>query len=80
LIFHFSKSFARRDHLRSIELRIQKIWEENEVFKVEKQVDSDGIPVPKFMVTFPYPYMNGRLHLVGILSFSFTCESNIFRY
>jgi len=50
------------------------------VFKVEKQVDSDGIPVPKFMVTFPYPYMNGRLHLVGILSFSFTCESNIFRY
>ena len=25
--------------------------------------DADGKPVPKFLVTFPYPYMNGRLHL-----------------
>ena len=26
-------------------------------------VDASGAPRPKFMVTFPYPYMNGRLHL-----------------
>lgn len=25
--------------------------------------NEDGSPKPKFMVTFPYPYMNGRLHL-----------------
>ena len=25
--------------------------------------NADGSPKPKFMVTFPYPYMNGRLHL-----------------
>jgi leucyl-tRNA synthetase len=25
--------------------------------------DAEGKPVPKYLVTFPYPYMNGRLHL-----------------
>ena len=25
--------------------------------------DADGNPKPKFLATFPYPYMNGRLHL-----------------
>jgi leucyl-tRNA synthetase len=52
------KSFARRDHIRSIEIRVQKKWQENKVN--EANVD---ITKPKFFVTFPYPYMNGRLHL-----------------
>ena len=25
--------------------------------------DAEGNPKPKYMATFPYPYMNGRLHL-----------------
>lgn len=29
----------------------------------EPLYNEDGSPKPKFMVTFPYPYMNGRLHL-----------------
>lgn len=29
----------------------------------EPLYNEDGSPKPKFMATFPYPYMNGRLHL-----------------
>lgn len=52
------KSFARRDHLREIEIRLQKKWKDTRVF--ESSVDPTK---GKFFVTFPYPYMNGRLHL-----------------
>ena len=52
------KSFARRDHLRDIEKRVQAQWEEKKVYEVNTDPSRE-----KFMVTFPYPYMNGRLHL-----------------
>ena len=52
------KSFARRDHLREIEVRIQKQWESNRVYDVNLDTSK-----PKFFLNFPYPYMNGRLHL-----------------
>uniref|UniRef100_A0A1I7YB78 leucine--tRNA ligase n=1 Tax=Steinernema glaseri TaxID=37863 RepID=A0A1I7YB78_9BILA len=45
--------------LREQEERIQKMWEDAKVF--EQDAADDGSP--KYMVTFPYPYMNGRLHL-----------------
>eukprot|EP01041_Mallomonas_annulata_P005685 gene5685-11472_t len=57
------KSFARRDHIRSNELQIQKKWAESKVYQTERKVDENGQPRPKYLVTFPYPYMNGRLHL-----------------
>ncbi|KAK6739724.1 hypothetical protein RB195_008304 [Necator americanus] len=41
------------------EAEIQKLWEENKAF--EKDASDDD--APKYLVTFPYPYMNGRLHL-----------------
>lgn len=52
------RSFARRDHLREIEIHMQAQWEASKIF--EPSVDESK---EKFMVTFPYPYMNGRLHL-----------------
>eukprot|EP01038_Epipyxis_sp_PR26KG_P005664 gene5664-7821_t len=52
------KSFARRDHLRDIEQRIQDKWANKKTF--EANYDESK---PKYMITFPYPYMNGRLHL-----------------
>ena len=52
------KSFARRDHLREVEIAVQKKWEEEKVFEVNPE---DGRE--KFFLNFPYPYMNGRLHL-----------------
>ena len=52
------KSFTRRDHLRSTEIRIQQKWAQEKTY--EANVDKNR---EKFLVTFPYPYMNGRLHL-----------------
>jgi len=52
------KSFKRRDDLRANEIAVQKKWAEEKVFEVDPE---DGRE--KFFLNFPYPYMNGRLHL-----------------
>lgn len=57
------KSFVRRDNLLELQQFAQKKWEEEKVFETERKVDENGNECPKFLVTFPYPYMNGRLHL-----------------
>lgn len=57
------QSFARRDHLREHEKAAQKKWAEEKIFEVQPEFNEDGSSKPKFLVTFPYPYMNGRLHL-----------------
>lgn len=49
--------------MRENEKRIQAKWEAERVFETQRRYNADGTPAPKFMVTFPYPYMNGRLHL-----------------
>ncbi|KAK1295493.1 hypothetical protein QJS10_CPA16g00236 [Acorus calamus] len=56
------KSFARRDQLLSIQDKVQKKWEEHGVFKAESRPNppKEG---EKFFGNFPYPYMNGSLHL-----------------
>ncbi|GMS90602.1 hypothetical protein PENTCL1PPCAC_12777 [Pristionchus entomophagus] len=40
------------------EAEIQKRWEDAKVFEAAAEENR-----PKYLVTFPYPYMNGRLHL-----------------
>jgi len=57
------KSFARRDHLRAIEADVQRRWAAARTFESDAPIDADNKAKPKYMVTFPYPYMNGRLHL-----------------
>ncbi|KAG5179721.1 leucyl-tRNA synthetase [Tribonema minus] len=57
------KSFARRNHLCDIADKAQAKWREEKIFETRAKYDADGRPLPKFLVTFPYPYMNGRLHL-----------------
>lgn len=52
------KSFVRRDHLRSNEKYAQSKWERLRAFEANADPSRE-----KFYVTFPYPYMNGRLHL-----------------
>lgn len=52
------KGTTKRDALRSNEIDVQAMWER------EKAFEADPIPgQPKFMVTFPYPYSNGHLHI-----------------
>jgi tRNA synthetases class I (I, L, M and V) len=49
---------GKRDALRANEIEVQKQWEDAKVF--EADVDSTK---EHFLVTFPYPYSNGHLHL-----------------
>jgi len=57
------KSTARRDKLRSFEIYSQNKWKTCKVNEAQGLYDEDQKKQPKFLVTFPYPYMNGRLHL-----------------
>lgn len=59
------KSFARRDHLREIEMKAQKKWADEKVYEVTYEPGR-----PKYFLNFPYPYMNGRLHLGHAFSFT----------
>ena len=54
------QSFARRDKLRAIDVTMQAKWEKDKIFETDH---TKTAPNGKFMATFPYPYMNGRLHL-----------------
>ncbi|KAI4315242.1 hypothetical protein L6164_028072 [Bauhinia variegata] len=63
------KSFARRDRLREIEVKVQKWWEEDDVFRAEPCTKPPE-PGEKFFGNFPFPYMNGYLHLGHAFSLS----------
>lgn len=53
-----SKGTAKRDALRSNEVAVQKMWEEKGAFEANPDTNAES-----FMVTFPYPYSNGHLHI-----------------
>ena len=55
--------FARLESLLKNEAAVQAKWAKEGTFCSDPEFRADGSPKPKFMVTFPYPYMNGRLHL-----------------
>jgi leucyl-tRNA synthetase len=59
-----SKELQRRvDRIKLIELEVQRLWDKLKPYEV------DPIPgKPKKLVTFPYPYMNGPLHVGHALS------------
>ena len=52
------KRFAKRDALRANELEIQAKWEKMKAFESDYDEKRD-----KFIVTFPFPYSNGHLHI-----------------
>eukprot|EP00727_Mastigamoeba_balamuthi_P001131 m51a1_g11014 putative leucyl-trna synthetase (1104) ;mRNA; r:382753-386680 len=54
------KSTAKRDKLRKIELDVQKEWEQARLYEANAPANTEQ---PKYFVTFPFPYMNGCLHL-----------------
>lgn len=63
------KSFARRDRLLEIESQVQKWWSERDIFRADPR-DSPPKPGEKFFGNFPFPYMNGYLHLGHAFSLS----------
>jgi leucyl-tRNA synthetase len=56
--------FPKRDFLVNVELNCQKLWQEQKLFQ------ADYCDREKYMVAFPYPYMNGKLHLGHTFSLS----------
>ena len=65
-----SKGTAKRDALRANEHRVQALWEEQGTFEVNPDTSKES-----FMVTFPYPYSNGNLHI----GHAFSMTKAIFR-
>ena len=62
------KGTARRDQLHRIEEKAQAKWDKANAFEVDAPEGKwDG---GKFFTTFPYPYMNGKLHLGHAFSLS----------
>jgi leucyl-tRNA synthetase len=74
------KSSRRKDFLVSIEKEMQEKWEAEKIYEANapqgfnpENYDFDAKNAGKFFTTFPYPYMNGRLHLGHGFSMS-KCE------
>lgn len=53
------KGTAKRDALRANEIQVQAMWEREKAF----EANADGTDEESFLVTFPYPYSNGHLHI-----------------
>ncbi|XP_005996155.1 leucine--tRNA ligase, cytoplasmic isoform X2 [Latimeria chalumnae] len=68
------KGTAKVDFLKKIEKEIQQKWESGKVFEVDVFDPKSMKGKEKYFVTFPYPYMNGRLHLGHTFSLS-KCEA-----
>ncbi len=58
-----SKGTFKVEYLKDVERAVQRQWDEARAF--EEDVPASGKPSPDttYMVTFPFPYMNGVLHL-----------------
>lgn len=67
------KGTAKVDFLKKIEREIQQKWDTEKVFEVNASDLEKQTSKGKYFVTFPYPYMNGRLHLGHTYSLS-KCE------
>lgn len=58
------KGTAKLDFLRKIEEDVQQKWEQKKIFEIDAPTTiGESTKKNKYFVTFPYPYMNGRLHL-----------------
>ena len=52
------KGTFKRDSLRETEAAVQNQWEDAKVFEADPDESREH-----FLVTFPYPYANGHLHI-----------------
>lgn len=62
------KGTFKVEYLQNIEREIQAWWKEEKLHEVDAPQNSKN--VEKYLCTFPYPYMNGRLHLGHSFSLS----------
>lgn len=51
------------EYLQKIEREVQAKWAAEKVHEIDAPVEPRQSADEKFLTTFPFPYMNGRLHL-----------------
>lgn len=64
------KGTFKVEYLQSIEKRVQEKWDSEKVYEADAPSTARKSADEKYFVTFPYPYMNGRLHLGHTFSLS----------
>lgn len=69
------KGTAKRDALRQNERVVQAMWEEQKAFEANHNNTEESNNKNSFLVTFPYPYSNGHLHI----GHAFSMTKAIFR-
>lgn len=57
------KGTFKVEYLQKIEEEVQQKWETLKIHEIDAPATPRKSMDEKFLVTFPYPYMNGRLHL-----------------
>ncbi|KAF7287224.1 hypothetical protein GWI33_002043 [Rhynchophorus ferrugineus] len=67
------KGTFKVEYLQKIELEVQERWKKEKIFEEDAPTSSKKSDDEKFLCTFPYPYMNGQLHLGHTFSLS-KCE------
>lgn len=63
MVSKFKMSRKKLEELLVIESSIQKLWDEEKVFEEDAPSQGSAVGEGKYVACFPYPYMNGRLHL-----------------
>lgn len=64
------KGTFKVEYLQKIEREMQERWEREKLHEGDAAAGPRKSPDEKFLVTFPFPYMNGRLHLGHAFSLS----------
>lgn len=67
------KGTFKVEYLQKIEKEVQNRWENDKISEENAPKEPKKDAEEKFMCTFPFPYMNGRLHLGHTFSLS-KCE------
>lgn len=67
------KGTFKVEYLQKIEQEVQKRWANEKIHEENAPETPRKSPKEKFLCTFPFPYMNGRLHLGHTFSLS-KCE------
>ncbi|XP_014609108.1 PREDICTED: leucine--tRNA ligase, cytoplasmic [Polistes canadensis] len=67
------KGTFKVEYLQKIEREVQEKWYNAKVYEEDAPLEPKNTPNDKFLATFPFPYMNGRLHLGHVFSLS-KCE------
>uniref|UniRef100_A0A8D8W9F9 leucine--tRNA ligase n=1 Tax=Cacopsylla melanoneura TaxID=428564 RepID=A0A8D8W9F9_9HEMI len=70
------KGTFKVEYLQKIEKEVQEEWDKEKIYEENVGDAVRSSPDEKFFTTFPFPYMNGRLHLGHTFSLS-KCEFSV---